>query len=35
MKAMRTRMIEGTTTQAVKKFDALTEPKAAIFHVTC
>jgi hypothetical protein len=35
MKAMRTRMIEGTTAQAVKKFDALTEPKAAIFHVTC
>ena len=35
MKAMRTRMIEGTTPQAVKKFDALSEPKAAIFHVTC
>ena len=35
MKAMRTRMVEGTTPQAVKKFDALTEPKAAVFHVTC
>jgi len=35
MKAMRTRMLEGTTPMAVKKFDSLTEPKAAIFHVTC
>ena len=35
MKAMRTRMIEGTTPLAVKMFDSLTEPKAAIFHVTC
>jgi hypothetical protein len=35
MKAMRTRLIEGTTPAACKKFDSLTEPKAAIFHITC
>lgn len=35
MKAMRTRIIEGSTPQAVKKFDSLTESKTAIFHVTC
>jgi len=35
MKAMRTRLIEGPTPAAVKKFDALTEPKTAIFHITC
>jgi hypothetical protein len=35
MKAMRTRIIEGTTPAAVKKFDALSEPKTAVFHITC
>ena len=35
MKAMRTRIIEGNTPAACKKFDQLTESKTAIFHVTC
>ena len=35
MKAMRTRLIEGPSPAACKKFDQLTEPKTAIFHVTC
>ena len=35
MKAMRTRIIEGPTPAACKKFDSLTESKAGIFHVTC